>query len=687
MNFFVAEDRARRATVLLVCLYVLAIAAVVLSINAAFAYVAYFYESARPTASFDAEFSFLFPYVSVIVTLIILIGTASKANELRGGGTVLASMLGGRFLSDSPQDAAEARLKNVVEEMALAAGVKTPSICVLDEEPGINAFAAGTNNQDPVIGVTKGCLTLLTRDELQGIVGHEFSHILHNDTVLNVRAYAVIFGLLAISVIGSNLFEAAWYAEDRSSRQGGGAAIFAVIGGILLAAGWLGGVAGRMVRAAIVRQREFLADASAVQYTRNADSVASALYKMASYGSHLRHSTGEEAEHYLFGPGAGSAWGRFGLTRTHPKTVARIKAIRPGFEPSGSHDTPVEKLADDDEGFGTIVPPTVAVEDDLTAAVATVIQRDPHSPLAAELASVIPLAAAVADQDVAKASVNAKSAAQTETQAASARAAGDASSQPTHPTFAPPPPPPSAVAAKIPDSLHAAAGDAESAAAVCFALAAADLPPEAWTKVLASDADDATTGKVNAAVPVIRSLTLQPRMALMDIVVPAIQALPEDEQTALTEAVSALLSLTAQPDTIAMGVFWRLTRYLESTPPAGPKAATWDEGAKYVATLLGTVARLQYGHGLLAPKAYEDAGHAFAEFGPLPPMPEAHPAEVQTALTVLSAASPATRDKVVLAAARIVEGAQLPESLADLLLRMICDAAGRDIPDLIDRWV
>jgi len=666
MNFFAAEDRAKRATVVLVVLYIASVTIVVAAADTAFAGIVaaftcimreepshsprhvfnivysdppnyqYRFMGRNTAASFDAEFRDSLPWPGVVLLLVVIIATAMKVDELRGGGTTFCGMLAGRILSDKPADPAEAQLKNVVEEMAVAAGVKPPQVCVLDNEPGINSFAAGTNNMDPVIGVTAGCLTHLTRDELQAIVAHEFSHILHNDTTLNTRAYAMLFGLMAISIMGANVagISGSRYGNPDQARNPGA---FLGIGLALYVIGWIGGLAGRMVRAAIVREREFLADASAVQYTRNADSVASALYKMATIGSHLRHSTGEEAEHFFFGAASPGAWGRFAVTRTHPRAPARINTVKPGYQPSDRDATPVSKLDEDSAS---------AVPDNQTQS------TDPVEP---------------------------------------PQASGDTPTPPppAGPVFAPPKPP-EAVLAKIPESLRTSAGDAESAAAVCFALAAADLAPDKWAGVISSLADDDTANQVNAVLPGIKALPFGQRMALLDIVVPALQTLPNDEQTALDDAVKAILGLTVQPDMIAMAVVWRLSRYLGSDPPSGPVAASWTEGAGHVAVLLASIVRSQYGAGVLGHNAYDAAAHSLASLGPLPPMPppeEVRPANVQTALIVLAAASTATRGAVVAAAGRVIEQEQIPEDLADFVLRLICDAADQNIPDVFDRWV
>jgi len=671
MNFFAAQDRAKRATVILVFLYLVSIVAVVVFTDVAIAGAIALYTGSRSIASqvsYSSLFDLLFPWIGIIVTLIVVIATLMKAAEIRGGGSIFGAMLGGRFIDEHPTDAAEARLKNVVEEMAIAAGVKAPSICVLDNEPCINAFAAGMNNRDPVIGVTSGCLTYLSRDELQAIVAHEFSHILNNDTTLNSRAYALLFGLLAISVVGSQL--AAFSIASDDDRDGRVAGILIIIGFLMMLVGWIGGLAGRMVRAAIVRQREYLADAASVQYTRNADSVASALYKMGTHGSHLIHSTGEEAEHYLFGSGSCSSWGKFALTRTHPKTASRINAVRPGYQASGPDAIPVSKINDDDEDLAAEIYQSIEVLDPGDSSTDTDSKRTGLPQTMSGLgAPVAPIVAGAALSDSADPPAEAGA--------------------PIRETFSPPKPP-DRVVKEIPAGLLDASSNSQSAAAVCFAIASIDIAPDKYAGALSSFADADMTNHVNTARPAIKALPLQYRMALLDILIPTLEMLLDDKQAALYGAIKALLTLTPQPDMIVMAVIWRLCRYLGCDPPAGPKASSWTQGAGHVSVLLASIIRAQHGSGILGHTAYDAAVHSFAALGPLPPMPppeEVRSSNIQTALMVLSAASSATRDAVVSAVARFMDQEQIGEPLADFILRMICDAADRNIPENLERWV
>ena len=640
MDFFVAEDRARRASLLLAVLYLVSIAAVVVVTDAVLSCAIAIYTSYHSPISFSTVFVLLLPYLGASIALTVIFATILKARELRGGGAVFSSMLGGRFLSETPADPMEARLKNVVEEMAIAAGVKPPQICILDNEPGINAFAAGTNNHDPVIGVTAGCLTLLTRDELQAVVAHEFSHILHNDTTLNTRAYAIIFGLLAISVIGVKTISV--LGRVRGGKGSLGPMLFIMaIGLILMAMGWLGGLAGRMIRAAIVRQREFLADASAVQYTRNADNVASALYKMASCGSHLRHSSGEEAEHFLFGAGAGGAWGKFGLTRTHPKAVARIQAVRPGFEPTGTGASRTEDLMDDPAGYGSAINPALPgyVEENANG---DSLDDDP-STLGAEKVVLPP----------------------------------------------PPSPPPTTLLSLIPMDLRTAACSSKSVAILCFTVAAAALPTDNWTGLIQNAFGPVASKEALSYLPQIKTLNLKERVGLVDLAIPALRSLPQNRASEIVKTISQILPRTTQPDFIAMAVVWRLTRYLRAATPLVPAVKSWADGAHHISVVIASAARMQCSDEQSATLAYNASAQQFCRFGPMPSMPDqvnAGLANIWLAICEIPGAAPQVKDAVIGATEQIIQQSPNPASGAVILLRMLCDSADRDFPPAVNQW-
>ena len=267
----------------------------------------------------------LFFGVTVGVLAVIFIGSAYKTNELAGGGSSVATLMGGRLVNPNTTDLNERKLLNVVEEMAIASGVPVPQVYVLEEEHGINAFAAGHTTSDAAIGVTRGCIQMLSRDQLQGVIGHEFSHILNGDMRLNLRLIGIIFGLLCIATIGRVLLS----ARSRSSRDNNA---LPLIGLALVLLGAIGVFFGRLIQAAVSRQREFLADASSVQFTRNPGGLSGALQKIGQYsfGSKLESEHAPDMCHMFFGNGLGEPF--FGLMATHPPIPDRIHAIDPAWD-------------------------------------------------------------------------------------------------------------------------------------------------------------------------------------------------------------------------------------------------------------------------------------------------------------------------------------------------------------------
>ncbi len=254
-----------------------------------------------------------------------LLGTASitgvtswwKFSQLRAGGAVIAAELGGIRILPEIATPAEQQLSNIVEEMAIAASIAVPPVYLLDRESGINAFAAGFTINDAVIGVTRGSLEQLTRDELQGVIAHEFSHILNGDMAMNIRLMGMLHGILSLHVTGRILSYTEWSRDNP----------LWVLGIFLRIIGFSGFIAGRMIQSGISRQREFLADASAVQFTRNPDGIASALEKIGGFSSQLDSPHAETASHMFFSPALGFSWFE-GLFATHPPLERRIQIVR-----------------------------------------------------------------------------------------------------------------------------------------------------------------------------------------------------------------------------------------------------------------------------------------------------------------------------------------------------------------------
>ena len=337
MNFFEQQDRARRNSGRLLILMVLAVLSLITLTSLALGVVWQLFGQSHSSLwlASDAPSGLLPSWrlvgvVALGVIGVVLLGSVYKGLQLSRGGQAVAERLGGRLINLAPQSLEEQRLLNVVEEMALASGTSVPPVYVLDDV-GINAFAAGLTPQDAVIGITRGAISLLSREELQGVIAHEFSHIFHGDMRLNTRLVAVLHGILLLGLIGGFLLRSSSRGSSRSSRNNSAAAIIAA-GATFWLLGYAGTFFGSLIKAAVSRQREFLADASAVQFTRNPQSIAGALQKIGGnqYGSQLRAGHAAEFSHMYFAAGISRALE--GMLATHPPLDERIRRITPEWD-------------------------------------------------------------------------------------------------------------------------------------------------------------------------------------------------------------------------------------------------------------------------------------------------------------------------------------------------------------------
>ena len=325
MNFFEHQAAARRASTRLVVLFALAVIGIVAAVDLV-VWVVYGAVPADPAGSGGNTLGAM-AVASLATVAIIVLGSLYRIASLRGGGDQVALQLGGTPVPEDTTDFNLRRLRNVVEEIAIASGVPVPRIYILEHEQAINAFAAGYSPADAVVAVTRGALERLNRDELQGVIAHEFSHILNGDMRLNVRLIGVLFGILVLAIIGRKVLQFG-HVGGRDNR-GAAAVIFAAL--IAMAIGYIGLFFGRMIKAGVSRTRETLADASAVQFTRQTHGLAGALKKIGGLGEGSRlndRGDAEEVSHMLFGDGLGLS----GLFATHPPLLKRIQALEPSFK-------------------------------------------------------------------------------------------------------------------------------------------------------------------------------------------------------------------------------------------------------------------------------------------------------------------------------------------------------------------
>lgn len=346
MNFFQSQDDARRKTRSLILMFMLAVIAIVVAVNLVITVLIINVgdqagEAILPDLNWLIENRSLVAGISLSTVGFISLSSLYKIASLSSGGGKVARSLGGTLITAESKDPLRRRLYNVVEEMAIASGIPMPEVYVLEQESAINAFAAGFTASDAAVTVTRGTLEMLSRDELQGVIGHEFSHILNGDMRLNTRLMGFLFGILVIGLIGRAVLNSARYGTVRSgdSRKSDGTAAIYLAGLGLFLIGYIGVFFGQLIKAAVSRQREFLADASAVQFTRQTVGIAGALKKIAAarQGSELQTVDTDEVSHMLFATGASFS----SLLATHPPLIQRIKALEPNFD-----ESELERLAE-----------------------------------------------------------------------------------------------------------------------------------------------------------------------------------------------------------------------------------------------------------------------------------------------------------------------------------------------------
>ena len=322
-DFFANQEDARRQSIRLLLLFALAVVGVALAVYIAAALGrAWFWTSGPALSLWHPQ---LFFWTTFATLSFIAAASLWKIRELSSGGAGIAVALGGRLVPPQTQDPRERQLRNVVEEMAIASGIPVPDLYLLERERGINAFAAGHGINDAAVCVTRGAIELLNRDELQGVVAHEFSHILNGDMLLNLRLLGWLNGILVISQAGEMMFRGFRRASGR------GLGVFFVVATALYLIGYIGYFFGKLIKCAVSRQREYLGDASAVQFTRDPSGLEGALKKIGGLatGSRLDHPRAAELSHMFFGNGLEEAW--LHALDSHPPLEERIRRLNPRF--------------------------------------------------------------------------------------------------------------------------------------------------------------------------------------------------------------------------------------------------------------------------------------------------------------------------------------------------------------------
>jgi len=639
MDFFENQERARKRTSLLVFYFLAAVIMIVVVLNIVAAAGLAQQRGYTPGDTYKppAELFIWDPeviwWVSALTLLVIGAGTFFRWLSLRSGGRAVAEMAGGRPLDPGSANPAARRLLNIVEEMSIASGVPMPAVYVLEDEPGINAFAAGYSPNDAVVAVTRGCMERLNRDELQGVIAHEFSHILNGDMRLNIRLVSVLFGILMIAMLGRGLLRGMFYARPRGGGKGkgGGVIVIFAVGLSILIIGYIGFFFGRLIQAAVSRQREFLADAAAVQFTRNPAGIGGALKKIGAHATRGRimNESATQFSHFFFSQAFGRA-SLAGLFATHPPLVDRIRAIDPSF----------------DGKFPAAVPE---------------VSRPAPAPRPSAPPPVLPSAGAITAA-VLLGSIGAP----TTGHVNRARQ----------------------LIASLPPTLARAAREPAVAPAAVFALLISSeeaVRSRQFERVSASHAGPVYQAMTELA-PVAATLTAELRLPLLSIALPALRALPPADSEVFLQTVRSLIKEDDEVTLFEFAVLKALGRHMAGAHASGPQITSFNSVAPEFSLILSTLSRV----GADTP---EEAVAAFRVASARVPMLQGSislfDAEnctleaVGKALDRLANGSPAIR-KVLLAAACEAAASDGTIELAEAeLLRAIADSLDCPVPPIL----
>jgi len=627
MDFFEHQETARRKTGRLVILFGLAVAGIILSV---YAVVTLGLGYAGTKTSVDVAPSpwqwEVFLVTALCVLLVVGLGSMYKIAQLNAGGAAVARMVGATPVSSSSKSTAERRLLNVVEEMAIASGTPVPAVYLMAHEPGINAFAAGHSPDDAVIGVTQGCLEQLDRDELQGVIAHEFSHVLNGDMRLNLRLMGVVHGILVIGIIGYILLRTA---------HGGRRNPLPLIGLALLVIGYLGTFFGNLIKAGVSRQREFLADASAVQFTRNPGGIAGALRKIGGHstGSRVNNAHAAEVSHMLFGMGFKSQLGS--LYATHPPLEERIHRIEKGARSAPSRPEraapaparPAEAVAGVSSLAGA-APPATAPEE--TTAVASVGNPTPaHVEYARRLRD------------------------------------------------------------ELPERARDAAHEAYSARALVYALLLNEEtgPRAVQMEHHAKHADAAVVEETKKLAPVIDELDPHARLPLIDLALPALGEMSTPQYVTFQRNVTALIRADERIDVFEWTLGRIILRHLAPRyTKVRPRAVQYYALAKLsdpCAALLSTLAYVGHADAEQARAAFDrGAGHLDVDLELLP-VDACSLRTLEQALDPLATVSPNLKRQLLVACAATVSADEQITIKEGELFRAIADSLDCPVPPLL----
>jgi Zn-dependent protease with chaperone function len=641
MDFFAHQEAARRRSALLVLFFILAVFFIICGLYPAVLIAWAICAEKEIVAWWDPS---LFTGVAVGVVVIVLIGSLYKMVVLSKGGEAVAMALGATPVDPNTTERFQRRLLNVVEEMSIASGIRVPKVYSLRWETGINAFAAGFTPSTAVVAVTRDCYLDLTRDELQGVVAHEFSHILNGDMRLNIQLMGVVHGILMIGLIGRVMLRALFDKDLRSSRssssskaQGQAIAVMLVMGLVLTVVGAIGLFFGKLIKGAVNRQREFLADAAAVQYTRNPGGIAGALKKILSEadGSKISNRRAEEASHLYFANGLKEPFLR--LLSTHPPLEERIQRIDPSFRGLTEEDRATLL-----EGPETAVawfssPPLWETGEHQ-------VRIDP-----AQLASTV------------------------------------GAPQPAHLAYA------EKMIRDLPAALTEEVRDPTGAAAVIYALL---ISPEdkvrGWQmRLLESRADAAVLGRTRMLLPSVESVARGYRLPLADMALSGLRALPPDRYRGFRENLKGLVEADRKINLFEYAVQRMVGRHLDTVfgdkKPPRVRYHDFDQVQIECTELLSVLSWHGTGDGAVAARAFQKGMEKLGVTRPISllPLEKCKLSVLDKALESLSQASPLFKRRLIMACTASIGTDGLVTISEAEALRAVADSLDCPIPPIL----
>jgi Zn-dependent protease with chaperone function len=649
VDFFERQDKARRHTAFLVFYFIVAVLLLIGAVYLAVLLVFGGFQLKNGADETTASWSQASMFLGTAVATLGIIGTGSffKTLSLARGGRAVAELLDGRLVNSNSTDAQERKLLNVVEEMAIASGIPVPQVFVMDGEPGINAFAAGHSASDAAISVTRGAMTMLRRDELQGVIAHEFSHLLNGDMKLNLRLMGLIFGILCLTVIGRVLI-----------RTRGRKNPLPLLGLALIIIGWVGVLFGRLIQAAVSREREFLADASAVQFTRNPSGLAGALKKIGgiAQGSQLQSDRAEEASHLFFANGLKSRF--FGFA-THPPLAERIKALDPSFD--GNY--PIVVLPD---MAATTAPPPLPGVSHLAPPPPLITAAQPP-PLAVVRPPPLPIAPTIVAQQTIVADIG--------------------KPRTEHLQYA------IDLHQAVPPSIQTAARDPLGAhALVCaFLLAENAAIREKQLAELGRSTSEAVRDETRRIWPDVQGIPPQARIPLVDLALPALRRLSPSQFEQFRSAADGLIASDEQTDLFEFMLQKIVMRHLDTRfyPERRPVTQFYDLRplVRDAGILLSATAYAGADDPTLAQAAFSKGAESLgriarAEIPWLPPT-ECDLTHLDAALDRFAQSVPQIKKNVLTACAETVAADAMIQQREAEILRAIADALDCPLPPFL----